>query len=204
MSSIGITFPDERSGWAPDPIVIAEDIGVAEARLKRFAGPLNQARFIIAEDIQSHFEQQEDYHGNPWEQWSESYDARQNNLGDILQRTYALEYAATNPENFIVISHSQSAGAYGGGEVALVGSNLPDYWIWHEEGIPDRFNQKGPNPLPARPFAGLSVEGEEAIYAVFDAHADDSLIGTLTTGQPIMRTGGGRTGRSPSFGRKFL
>jgi hypothetical protein len=193
---IGITFPNERSGWSPDPIIVAEDIGLADRRLSRFQVPLNQARYVIAEDIQDHFAKQESYDGNPWEQWSESYDARQDNLGDILQRTYALEYAATNPENFRVISHSQSAGAYGGGEVALIGSSLPDYWIWHEEGVPGRSSPRGPNPLPARPFAGLSLHGEELIYEIFDRHVERSLIGTLVTGQP--RGAGGM------FARRFV
>ena len=207
MPNIGLTFPRERSGWSPDPVVIARDIELADARLKRFRVPLNQARYVISADIQSHFTEQSDYHGIPWQEWSESYAARgaRDNLGEILQKTYALEYAATNPENLVIISHSQSGGAFGGGEVALVGSNLPDYWIWHEEGVPDRVGPKGPNPLPARPFAGLSTDAEEAIFAIFDSHVDGALIGTLArTGQPILRTGGGITGRSPSFGRKFF
>lgn len=196
MPPIGVSFPKDRSGWSPDPVVVARDIELADARLKRFRVPLNQARYVIAEDIQSHFIEQSDYHGTPWQEWSESYEARQENLGEILQRTYALEYAASNPDNYVVISHSQSGGAFGGGEVALVGSNLPDYWIWHEQGVPDRVGPKGPNPLPARPFAGLSEDAEEAIFAIFDAHVDRALTGTLVTGQP--QVAGGR------FGRKFF
>jgi phage gpG-like protein len=198
MPPIGLRFPSGRTGWEPDPIVVAEDINLADARLKRFRVPLNQARFVIREDIQSHFDEQSDPDGIPWQEWSESYASRgaRDNLGEILQRTYALEYAATNPENFIVISHSQSAGAFGAGEVALVGSNLPDYWIWHEEGVPDRVGPRGPNPLPKRSFMGLSDEAEAAIYAVFDAHVDRALTGTLVTGQP--QVAGGR------FGRKFF
>lgn len=203
MPPIGITFPKERSGWSPDPVVVANDIELADARLKRFRVPLNQARYIIVEDIQSHFDNQSDPDGLPWKEWSPGYDARQTNLGDILQRTYAMEYAATNPENLIIISHSSSGGAYGGGEVALVGSALPDYWIWHETGLPDRVGPKGPNPLPKRSFAGLDLESEKKIDAIFDSWADEALLTTLVTGQPIMRTGGGRTGRSPSFGSRF-
>jgi phage gpG-like protein len=189
MPPVGLTFPGERSGWSTNPIVIAEEINVAEQKLRRFRVPLNQARFVIAEDIQSHFTEQTDYNGLPWQEWSPEYETRQENLGEILQRTYALEYAASNPENYVVISHSVSAGAYGGGEVALIGSNLPDYWIWHEEGSPGRYSPRGPNPLPARPFAGLSEEAEATIYEIFDAYADGALIGTLATGQPRGRGG---------------
>ena len=198
MPPVGLSFPKDRSGWSPDPVVIAEEIDIAETRLRRMQVPLNQARYVIAEDVQSHFTEQSDYFGQPWQQWSDSYEQRQENLGDILERTYALEYAASNPENYVVISHSVSAGAYGGGEVALVGSNLPDYWIWHEQGSPNRYSPRsGPNPLPARPFAGLSTDAEQAIYNIFDAFVDGALIGTLAgSGQPR-----GRRGR---FGSKFL
>jgi hypothetical protein len=190
MPPIGITFPGERSGWSPDPIMIAEDIGIAERKLKRMQVPLNQARYIIAENIQEHFQKQEDYDNLPWQEWSPSYDARQQNLGDILERTYAMEYAATNPDNYLVISHSVSAGAYGGGEVAILGSSLPDYWIWHEQGLPERRTKSGaPNPLPKRSFMGLDTEGEEKIYEVFDRFVDRALVGTLVTGQPLGRGG---------------
>jgi len=192
---VSLDYPGHRSGWGEDPILVAEDMGIAERRMKRLYIPLNQARAIIMEDIQEHFTTQTDPDGVPWEEWSESYDARQTNLGDILQRTYALEYAATNPDSWLVISHSQSAGAYGSGEVALVGSNLPDYWIWHEEGISDRESPRGPNPLPRRSFAGVSDEAQEKIYATFEAYFDRALVGTLVTGQPM-----GRGGR---FARRF-
>lgn len=193
-----LDFPEGRTGWSPNPITIAEDIGIAERKLKRLYIPLNQARYVIAENVQAHFDAQSDYKGLPWEEWSESYDARGagENLGEILQKTYAMEYAATNPDSYKVISHSESAGAYGGGEVALIGSSLPDYWIWHEQGSPGRFSPRGPNPLPKRSFMGLDVEGEEAIYAILDSWVDSNLTGTLATGQPQVRGG--------LFGRKFL
>lgn len=192
----GVSFPSGRSGWSPDPVVVADDVALAEYRIGRWQVPLNQARFIIAENIQSHFDEQTDYDHVPWKEWSPSYDARQENLGDILQQTYAMEYAATNPENFIVISHSKSAGAFGGGEVAIIGSNLPDYWIWHEEGLPTR-----KAPLPQRKFMGLDTEGEEQIFAVLDRYADGALIGTLVRG----RAGqfGQPRGRGGRFAKNF-
>jgi hypothetical protein len=187
---VPLTFPRERSGWGEDnPIVEAEVINVAEAKLRRLYIPLDQARHAIAHNVGTHFEMQEDYDGMAWTPWSESYDARQNNLGEILQRTYELEYAASNPDNYRIISGSISGGAYGSGEVALIGSNLPDYWIFHEQGIPDRKT----GALPKRSFAGLDAAGIAEMDTIFEEFADGALVGTLVTGQPMGRGGQFRT-----------
>jgi len=193
--------PSGKAGWDDErnPIMAAHDISIAESELTRFAVPLDAARHIIAQNIQEHFDNQEDYDNMPWQQWSESYEARQENLGDILQRTYELEYAATDPNNFEVISGSVSAGSYGGGEVAMVGSSLPPYWIYHEEGIPSRKT----GALPKRAFAGLDTRGEEQLFAVFDRWVEGTLlrmVGSGTRTQMLVRTPSGGTSFGPMVG----
>jgi hypothetical protein len=188
----------ERGGWRPgdDPLLVAEAIDIAEVDLRRFRRPLELARFQIARDVEENFATQTGPDGAHWPDWSDSYRERgeRENI-QLLRKSPSyhkgdetpLYDAATDPDSYIVESHSQSAGAYGGGAVALVGAALPEYWPVHQEG--------GGNAVPARPFLGIGDDDLEGIYGIFDAHVDGALTGMVRkTGQPQ-----GRGGRFISF-----
>jgi hypothetical protein len=200
MSAYELSFG--KSGWraGDDPFLVAEEIDIADVKLRAFRVPLTQARAVIRSDVVERFETETDPEGNPWAEWSESYRPRaeRENVG-ILRKESAHHEPAGTPSLFEAVSDLStyairsrgiSQAAIGGGDIALVGSNLPDYWVYHQDGTSN---------MPARPFFGVSEEAEATIYTIFDDHVDRSLAGMVRrTGQPIIRTE-----RGPRFARYY-
>jgi hypothetical protein len=186
-----LTFGGWREG--DDPLLIAEDIKIAERNVGRFLLPLEEARVTIARDVKQRFDTETAPSGAKWAPWSEKYKARgvRENISILRkQKEYhrdeeqpQLYDAATAEDSFIINSHSVSAGSYGGGDIVLIGEALPDYWIYHQEGL----GQK------ARPFFGVSPEAEATIYTIFDDYVDGALTGMIRRGpgrgQPMGRGG---------------
>jgi len=214
MSSV--EFPSRtESGWraGDDPLLVADAIHVASEKERRFIGPLSVARRVIRNDIVERFDTETDPEGHPWRDWSPLYkdQAERENIG-ILHKQEQYHRPASNTSDSLydavskltsyeIESRGISSAAVGGGSIALVGANLPDYWIVHQEGAKFNFTtHKGETRqgmIPARPFIGVSDRAEEVIYGVLDMHVDGALAGAVRrTGQPIMRI--------PGIGTRFV
>lgn len=201
-TGIGLTFGRPSSGWkaGDEPLVVAEEIDLAESRLSRFRNPLVAARREVREAIKRRFDTETDPDGVPWAQYSPKYQetANRENIGKLHKfpeyhrgDQEQLYDAATDINAYIINSHSMSFGAYSGGDIALVGEALPDYWVYHQDGTVK---------MPARPFLGIDAEGEEIITGIFDAHVEGSLLGAVgRSGQPIIKNAEGKS-RFASYG----
>jgi hypothetical protein len=180
-----------ESGWAPDPLLIARELEVVDQELWAFYKPLLAARRVIADDVEAHFINEESPDHVAWKEYAPSYKKRgEQNVGK-LRKSGALFEAATNPESYEITPRGVSKAAIGGGSVALVGSNLPDYWVYHDQ--PD--NPGTSEKLPQRKFEGLSDEALAKIDIIFDQYVERAFLGATKYGQPIVM---GPTGR-PSF-----
>ena len=211
-----VEFPSRtQSGWraGDDPLLVADSIHAASERERRFAAPLAAARRVIRNDVVERFDTETDPEGIPWKAWSPLYQdqAERENIG-ILHKLPEYHRPARNTSDSLydsvskltsyeVMSSGISGAAIGGGSIALVGANLPDYWIIHQEGANFSFTtHKGETRkgvIPARPFIGVSGQAEEIIYGILDLHVDGALAGAVRkTGQPIMRI--------PGVGTRFV
>lgn len=130
--------------------------------------PLTAAASFAREDIQNSFITETSPDGDPWERWAESYVDRAEafpNIG-ILRRTDELYEAATSSQATIVTSDT----------VFYDSSGLPARGTWHQEGRPARRTKQGtPNPLPARPFLGLSVMTQNLVFSTFREWFDRAI-----------------------------
>jgi phage gpG-like protein len=183
--------------WAPEPLVVANELrGMAEA-LDNMMAPLQASRAIAVADMNERFETKTSPEGEPWAPWSASYAAR-NPPGSLLERTGAMRGAATSPDAFEVTVYD------GGGEVMFSGAGLPEYWIYHQMGairqsltgearkfIEEFSGEAIDNVLPARPFVGISEKAQIAIIDVFDEWFG-GIVGFY------MHPGGGVQRRLPS------
>jgi phage gpG-like protein len=208
-------------GWksGDDPLLMAREIDLADIKLRALRVPLTQARRVLRDDIVERFDTETDPEGNKWEQWAESYRdrAEKENIGKLRKEP---EYHTSDgPQLYDAISDLSSysisslpgrvsSSAVGGGDIALIGANLPDYWIVHQEGqsisavthTGDSYTIR----IPARPFLGTSEEAEAMVYEIFDMHVERSLVGMVrSSGQPIVMTTDASGRRRPSFGSHF-
>jgi hypothetical protein len=214
--------------WAPNPVVEASDFDAAAAYVENMQPPLYSSRGLIQADIRENFEGQHDPDGNAWEPWSRSYVASgpPGPPVAILNRYGALKKSASGAGAFNVTAR----------EIFYDFGALPEYGIWHQEGAPGRaaagrgrtakkaaeetagFLKAFPgyefpkgeslyaNPLPARPFAGVSEETQFQILDVFDTWFGEAtlimsgLSGYIHSGGTIQsRVAGGRWG--PKIGK---
>jgi hypothetical protein len=203
---VDVEFPSRgSSGWkaGDDPILVADAIEFAGRAEADFTAPLTISRRVIANDIEERFITETDPEGNPWEPWADSYRDRAayENVG-ILEKTAeyhkdpgpSLRDAASDMDNLVMRTRGVSSAAIGGGDIAFIGSNLPDYWIYHQEGT---------SRMLARPFIGISDDAEEIIYSILDMHVGGTLAGATAKGQPIFRLPGtpATFGSTSVFGR---
>lgn len=161
--------------WAPDPLIVAQNIRTMADDLSNMIEPLQAARQIAAQDVQKRFDTKTDPDGKAWEPWAPSYAAKPP-IGTLLEATGAMRAAAASPAAFDVNEFGD------GGEVVFTGAGLPEYWIYHQLGASrqqhsvetrefiKQFSGTEPiaNELPARPFVGLSEEAELMIVDIFD------------------------------------
>jgi phage gpG-like protein len=180
-----------ETGWlkGEDPLVAAEQVDFLDHELMTFAKPLIAARRVVADDVKRHFDSESDPDGKSWPPWSDSYARRAASRGQekMLQLTGALYSAATNPSSYEIISPGVSMAAVGGGAIALIGSALPDYWVFH-----DQPEQPNTGKIPQRKFMGISDQATAEIDSIFEAWFDATLVGVVRrTGQPIVRTAAG-------------
>lgn len=172
------TFVDIH--WSPDPIVFGEAILEVDEALDHVEIPLAFAAAEVGADIRHRFDTETGPDGMPWQKWSPNYEPKAlafPNIG-ILQRTGEMADDATSDRAMIV----------SGDTLWFDWDALPDYAPWHQEGLPDRRTKAGiPNPLPARPFAGLSEETRAVIFAIFADWFDRAI--------QIYETRTGRLGR---------
>jgi phage gpG-like protein len=193
--------------WAPDPLIVAQEIETVARELDDMMAPLQAARQIAAQDIDKRFDTKTDPDGGAWAPWSAEYAARPP-LGTLLEATGAMRAAAGSPSAFSVTAHA------GGGEVFFTGAGVPEYWIFHQLGATRHSHSKEtiafleesggeyiPNTLPARPFVGLSEEAEVLIVDVFDEWLGGviNLAVHPTTGFVQARGPGGQFGRRIGF-----
>lgn len=197
--------------WAPSPILVAQDIEAGARYLNNMSLPLMAARDIGIEDVRENFEGEHDPDGVPWEPWSPSYaESGQTGIG-ILKRTMDLMGSST----------STSAWPITARELFFSFGALPEYGIYHQTGAERRSAGKGisrakaleleslasragfaegvdySNTLPARPFAGISVESQFKIIDIFDAWFGGAIgLAVGRSGAIQTRGPGGRFGPS--------
>lgn len=188
--------------WAPEPMVVAQEIRAMASALDNMEEPLMAARSIAMQDIETRFDTKTDPDGGAWAPWSAGYAARPP-LGSLLEATGAMRAAVTSASAFDVNVFD------GGGEVVFTGGGAPEYWIYHQLGATRAahsaetiaFLTEGGkheytgNVLPARPFAGLSEKAEVAIIDIFDEWFA-GVVGFYIhpTGSAQLRMPGGRFG----------
>lgn len=209
--------------WAePDAEIVEQHlIGLADA-LDDIEEPMAAAAFITAEDIQQRFKTGTAPDGIPWKKWSDNYEpfALAHSMGPILagranlHLTGDLEAGVTDPSVYLPTDEG----------LFLDTSDLPEYWAWNNFGaertagaggesaaetraanIKFRASGRvmrsaklpGDNPLPERPFIGLSEKAKAKITAAFEAWlVEEVAIAESSTGRPYFqhrkRGAGGR------------
>jgi phage gpG-like protein len=164
--------------WSPDPIVFGEAIIEAASDVADLTLPIALAAQEVQADIRERFETETGPDWEPWQPWSESYAPKAEaypNIG-ILQRDGTL---AEEAENAVIINDDT---------VFFDEGQIPPYGPWHQTGIEDRVGKGGiPNPLPARPFLGLTEDTVIFIYGVFTDWFDQII--------EVYNTKTGRMGR---------
>lgn len=155
--------------WDPDPIVWGEAILEVDEALSHVEIPLAFSAELVSEDIKRRFDTESDPSGAPWQEWSDNYKDYAEafpNTG-ILRQTDETYDAATDPEAMIV-----------SGNTLFFDENvLPDQGFYNNDGAPNRRTKGGsPNPLPARPFLGLSDEASGFIFATFEEWFEQAIM----------------------------
>lgn len=205
--------------WIPHPNELATRLLAVSSALEDRSGPLALSRQIAIDDTREHFEKQESPEGEAWAPWAPSYEpiARVTNIGEILQRTMALQSAATNPGAYPVTADSLYFSTGG----------LPYYWFWNYEGTGggqfaglaaeagERARAAGyrgaeargslgigsGRALPARPMVGISFEAMLQILEVFEAWFTGAVNTFFTRGGRVVgafRDPSGRFASPPS------
>ena len=155
--------------WDPDPIVWGEAILEVDEALSHVEIPLAFSAELVSEDIKRRFDTETDPSGNPWEEWAENYKdiAEAFPNAGILRQTDETYDAATDPEAMIV----------NGNTLFFDEGVLPDQGFYNNDGAPGRRTKGGsPNPLPARPFLGLSDEATGYIFATFEEWFEQAIM----------------------------
>jgi len=170
--------------WAPNPIIVAKQLEVAADALNNMALPLMAARDLSIADVRENFEGEHDPDGGAWQPWSISYIESGQTGAGILKKTFDLMDSATSPSAWPITAR----------EVFFSFGALPEYGIYHQTGAVRQSAGRGRtrkanvaaerdmiasgfslgegfgiNTLPARPFAGISVETQIKIVDIFDA-----------------------------------
>lgn len=198
-----------------------EDLQAAETWMLEIAGdldniakPMLAARRIAMQDMQDHFDKEEDPQGDPWMELDPDYARWKESIGGpnkILQLTGALMKAATSQEAWLVTDNM----------LMFNPGVLPDYGILHQTGtgaeadVHRRADLAASDPhgthtslgigrgsaLPARPFIGMSEEAEGKIWKLFDAWFEETGSGMSisNTGVVQSRGAGGRFGSKVVF-----
>jgi hypothetical protein len=188
--------------WVPDPLYFSDKILDVKDSLEDRTVPLILSRAAIQKDIEENFEGEHDPQGQPWAPWSSTVDTRgiveegslfkgyADNLppghsGKILNWRGILKAAATSESAFVQVS-GQSVND---DSLFFDTKGLPPYWIYHQEGLPDR-----QTPLPQREFLGIS--DDVVILEIFDEWFQGILeVATSSRGKTFGRR------RDPSTGR---
>lgn len=182
--------------WAePEPEIVAQRLISLAGELEELAEPMTVAGDITRRDIQENFQTQSDPSGTPWQAWAESYEpwALAHGSGRILNLEGHLQEAIGSPSAFIPTNEG----------LFLDTSGLPEYWAWNNFGAYDRatrslgkdqFGDIGgfANPLPERPFVGLSEEARVKIDAIFFAWVEGEITIAMSGRGSKLRGPGGR------------
>lgn len=148
--------------WEPDPALYAASMmRVAEA-LEDQTAPLIASSEVLQQDIRERFQTETAPDGTKWDEWSEVYRPYAEsypNIG-ILRQSGALYDVATSSETVMIR----------GDTIFYRTNHLPSYGLAHQFGDPGR-----KDPLPARPFLGMSAESESFIFAAFSEWFDRSI-----------------------------
>lgn len=208
------TAPTVEYFWAePDATIIEHKLLQLSDELNDFSAPLALAAEYTRHDIQRRFETATDPSDTPWEQWADSYApyALQHSVGPIhagranLHLTGDLYRAATSPGSYKVTRR----------EVFVDTSSWPEYWAWNNFGadrtvgtsggsaaetraanvafrkahkISRGAKLPGDNPLPERPFVGLSPVARAKIDVMFVRWFEGKIqLATSTRGTPFGR-----------------
>lgn len=194
--------------WAePDPDLVAQQLIEVADELEDLAEPMTIAGEMTRIDIQNRFKSGIDPSGRPWDEWAESYEpwALVHSTGPIfgdranLHLTGDLKRGLDDRSIFI----GTNAGLF------VDVSGLPEYWAWNNFGAPDRKTASrgtdvfgdiggGNNPLPERPFMGISTVARAKIDQMFVLWFEESVqLGTSPLGKKFARhSKRGPSGRS--------
>jgi phage gpG-like protein len=148
--------------WEPDPRLLAASMDAVAMALEDQTAPLVAASEQLQADIAERFHTETAPDGTPWEPWSEAYTPVAESYPNegILRQSGALYDVATSSETVTIR----------GDTVFYRTNHLPSYGLAHQFGDPGR-----KDPLPARPFLGMSAESETFIFAAFSEWFDRSI-----------------------------
>lgn len=183
--------------WAePEPEIVAQQLFSLAQELEELQEPMMLAGEITRMDIQENFQTGTDPSGQAWEAWSQSYEpwALTHSSGPIfgdranLQLTGELRSSIGSPSAFLPTNEG----------LFLDTSGLPEYWAWNNFGAYDRQSaSRGEdvfgaistnNPLPERPFVGISPEAAAKIDAAFAAWFNKEIAVAMSgRGTPFAR-----------------
>lgn len=169
--------------WEPDPAIFAEKILAVDASLRDPTPALLASENFVQEDIRDRFLTETAPDGTPWQPWASRYAAYAESFPNegILRQTKELYDAATDENSFIVSN-----------DTLFYETTMPERGVWHQEGRPGRRTRTGAaNPLPARPFLGLSDQTATLIFATFADWFNRSI--------DLFETTRGRIGRRHSI-----
>jgi len=206
--------------WAPDPMIVARDFERAADYLENMTAPLMASRQLGIADVAENFAGEHDPDGNPWAPWSSSYIASGQPGPSILHQEGDLEGSATDPRAWPItarevffsfaslpeygIYHQAGASRISAGRgvtrkkaVQLTKDFLgAGFRPFSGPGASKEYvASTHANPLPARPFAGISEETQFKILDVFDNWFSGALgIAVGASGAVQIRGPGGRFG----------
>lgn len=170
--------------WTPEPYELAQRVvNVADALESTYL-PLAYASQRASADVREHFRTKTGPDGIPWSPWSENYKpvAEAYPNIDVLRRDDILYDAATDDNAFMI----------SGDTLFFNGDDIPEYGWYHQYGASDRKTKQGThNPLPARPFLGISDETAALIFAAMGDWFDGAI--------DLFVTDTGKLGRRHSF-----
>lgn len=190
--------------WVPDPNVLAGKIMELAGYLENFLPPLEASKGIAKQDMEMHFQTETSPDGGHWAELADNYVVKRGSAHPILQLTGAMHDAAVSDSAYVIDGH----------DLFFDASGLPFYYIFHETGregiagfaawakLHDVVEGSTGGGMPARPFIGVSFEGQIAIVEVFDAWFDGAVSGFYTHpgGTVQTRGAGGKFGRAIKVG----
>lgn len=143
--------------------------------------PLAAIASEVREDIKERFATRTGPDGAPWDEWSDNYELAAmayTNIG-MLRRDDWLYEAVTGPDAIVVTNDTLFFNETAMANIPISGDKEGGEMrgFWHQEGLPDRKARGGAdNPLPARPFLGLTEETRVFVLTAFEEWFNKAIM----------------------------